>query len=204
MMCALPVHLTRSPHAPPARCLQYTFTVTPLSGGANLTFTSATADVNMTGLAPATQYLVVVVGAISGGGTTPPSNTLSFVTPAAGAPTLDASPVSPYQGSVVVAPPAGGPWDSYSLVLCPVGGPAADCVQATCPAGPTPSTCPVSGLTPETSYVTTVGERGREGSGRLRDARMGTARVPGTRAALAGIMWWMGDVSWPQMLFGWP
>ncbi|KAL4448135.1 hypothetical protein ABPG75_005354 [Micractinium tetrahymenae] len=142
---------------PPAVTItQYTFTVVALNGGANLTFTSATPDVDFTGLAPATQYEVSVVGTKSTGGPTSRSNTLTFVTPAAGAPRVDASPVSPTQGSVVVTPPAGGPWSTYELVLCPVGGPAAACVQATCPAGPTPSTCPISGLTPETSYVTTV------------------------------------------------
>lgn len=152
-----PVYLLTLHKPHPALCpLQYTFTVIPLNGDANLTFTSADPIVSFTGLAPATQYEVVVVGALSTGGSTPPSNTLTFVTPAAGAPAVDASPVSPTQGSVVVTPPAGGPWDTYHLVLCPVGGPAAACVLATCPAGPTPSTCPVGGLTPETSYVATV------------------------------------------------
>lgn len=35
-------------------------------------------------LYPLLQYKVVVVGTKQGGGTTPPSNTLNFVTPAAG------------------------------------------------------------------------------------------------------------------------
>lgn len=62
----------------------YTFTVTPLDGGDPLTFNSTTRDVDFTGLTPATQYEVVVVGTKPDGTTTPPSNTLAFVTPAAG------------------------------------------------------------------------------------------------------------------------
>ena len=63
---------------------KYTFTVTPLDGGAPLTFNTTTPDAVFTGLKPASQYKVSVVGTKSDGTATPPSNTLTFVTPAAG------------------------------------------------------------------------------------------------------------------------
>jgi len=66
---------------------------------------------------------------------------------------VDGEATSPTTANVVVTPPTGGPWEKYEVKLCPVGGPASGCVTVTCT---TPSSCPVTGLTPETSYVTTA------------------------------------------------
>ena len=101
---------------------QYTFTATPLDGGAPAVVTSSTPEVTFTGLTPATQvrsacvtvdlavcilnkvhcaaqcsqlkaprvscfalqYEVTVVGTLPDGSNSPVSNTLDFVTPAAG------------------------------------------------------------------------------------------------------------------------
>ena len=87
---AAAAHQLAPPTALPSRALpcpplQYTFTVTPLNGGPALVFNSTTpTNVNFTGLTPATQYEVSVVGTRPNGSITPPSNTLNFVTPAAG------------------------------------------------------------------------------------------------------------------------
>jgi hypothetical protein len=57
--------------------------------------------------------------------------------------------LSPTTAATVIRPPIGGPWESYRLTLCPVGGPSGGCVVITCPT----TSCPVSGLKAETSYV---------------------------------------------------
>ena len=54
---------------------------------------------------------------------------------------------------MVVTPPAlGGPWVAYNLTLCPMGNGA--CVKTSCS---TPASCPVTGLTPNTTYYAVVG-----------------------------------------------
>jgi len=66
---------------------------------------------------------------------------------------VDGEATSPTTANVVVTPPAGGPWEKYELTLCPVGGPLSGCKTLNCT---TPSSCPVTGLTPDTSYLTTA------------------------------------------------
>ena len=68
-------------------------------------------------------------------------------------PAVDAEPTGPTSGEVSITPPAGGPYPYYEVTLCPVGGPASECVTTRCT---TPAACPVSGLTPETTYVATA------------------------------------------------
>jgi hypothetical protein len=64
-------------------------------------------------------------------------------------PTVAGRALTPTTANIVIRPPIGGPWDSYRLTLCPVGGPSGGCVLVTCPI----TSCPVSGLKAETSYV---------------------------------------------------
>lgn len=71
--------------APPgAAFTQYTFTARPLGGGALVVVISPTPAVVFTGLLPATQYEVSMVGTLPDGSTVPAPNTISFVTPADG------------------------------------------------------------------------------------------------------------------------
>ena len=58
----------------------YVFTATPLGGGSAVAVTSATPSATFNGLLPGTQYSVGVV-AKGSGGSSPPSNKLSLVTP---------------------------------------------------------------------------------------------------------------------------
>ena len=69
------------------------------------------------------------------------------------APAINAEPTGPTSAEVSVTPPPGGPWSSYDVTLCPIGGPASECVTTKCT---TPASCPVTGLNPDTSYVTTA------------------------------------------------
>lgn len=71
--------------APPgAAFTQYTFAARPLAGGAVVVIISATPSVVFTGLLPATQYEVSLVGTLPDGSSVPAPNTISFVTPADG------------------------------------------------------------------------------------------------------------------------
>lgn len=133
--------------------MQYTFTATPANGGTPVVVTSSTPDASFTGLKPSTQYTVKVTATRGDGSTTPASNTLTFVTPAAAGPAVEATPDTPTTADVLVTPPTGGPWDHYDLTLCPIGG--GTCVTSTCNTA-APTACPVTGLEPETTYVTTV------------------------------------------------
>ena len=58
----------------------YTFTATPVGGGAPVTVTSTTSNADFTGLKPGTQYIVDVV-ATGPKGDSPTSNTLELITP---------------------------------------------------------------------------------------------------------------------------
>jgi len=69
--------------------------------------------------------------------------------PSCRSPGVVGTALSPTTANVVIRPPSGGPWESYELTLCPVGGPATRCIAVTCPT----TSCPVTGLTPGTSYV---------------------------------------------------
>jgi len=69
---------------------------------------------------------------------------------------LDATPKSTTTADIAITPPPGGPWQSYDLTVCPIGGPQSGCKTQTCPAGTTTTTCLVTGLTPETTYVATA------------------------------------------------
>ena len=64
-------------------------------------------------------------------------------------PGVSGTALSPTTANIVIRPPSGGPWDNYQLTLCPVGGPATRCIVVTCRT----TACPVTGLTPGTSYV---------------------------------------------------
>ena len=79
----LPAHLCCLPAYSAIRCrLQYTFTATPLNGGAPVVVTSPTPEASFTGLESGTQYEVSVTATLPNGSATPISNMLSFVTPA--------------------------------------------------------------------------------------------------------------------------
>lgn len=134
---------------------RYVFTARPLSGGP-----SATSDVagpllgKFTGLTPATQYEVKVVG-YKNGVASPASNILFFVTPADNAPANTGQPTSPNQAIITVVPPSipppnGGTWTSFIIKICPIRGPAASCFKQTC----TSIKCTVKGLSPLTTYNT--------------------------------------------------
>lgn len=75
-----------------------------------------------------------------------------FPLPCCSAPTITAQLTGSTTAGVAITPPAGGPWSEYAVTLCPIGGGSA-CITTKCT---TPSSCPVGGLTPETTYVTTV------------------------------------------------
>lgn len=68
-------------------------------------------------------------------------------------PAVDATPTSPTSATVAITPPpaADGPWPSYKVTACPVGGGA--CITTTCT---TPASCPLTGLTPGTTYAVTA------------------------------------------------
>ena len=95
-------------------------------------------------------------GLVHDGGTTKcgkaPSVASSLIhqmSPVRSSPGVLGTALSPTTATVVIKPPSGGPWESYELTLCPVGGPATRCIVVTCPT----TSCPVTGLTPGTSYV---------------------------------------------------
>ena len=69
-------------------------------------------------------------------------------------PAVNAEPTSSTAANVTVTPPPAGPWAKYDVTVCPVAGPASECINVTCT---NPTNCPVSGLDPGTTYVTTVG-----------------------------------------------
>ena len=135
----------------------YTVTLSPVGGGSPITVTCINPDdCPITGLAPDTTYTVSAVGNLPGGGTTPASGTASLTTPDSGSdsptasPTItDTSATSPTSGTVVIAPPAVGPLPTnYTVTLTPVDGGSPITVVCT-----TPSSCPVSGLAPDTTYI---------------------------------------------------
>ena len=135
----------------------YTVTLTPVGGGSPISVTCINPDdCPITGLAPDTTYTVSAVGNLPGGGTTPASGTASLTTPDSGSdsptasPTItDTSATSPTSGTVVIAPPAVGPLPTnYTVTLTPIDGGSPITVVCT-----TPSRCPVSGLTPDTTYM---------------------------------------------------
>ncbi|PRW20326.1 heat shock 90C isoform B [Chlorella sorokiniana] len=121
--------------APPgsASISKYVFTADPPSGAPNATSTvTDPLKGSFSGLRPATQYDVTVVG-LNGATPTRPSNTLSFVTPAANAPLNTGTPRSPTQVLVKVVPPTippinGGSWVTFAVTLCPIAGPQSACV----------------------------------------------------------------------------
>ena len=67
------------------------------------------------------------------------------------APSLTVDPTTPTTALAKITPPAGGPWSRYNITSCPVAG--GQCVTTMCT---TPSNRPITGLTPDTTYVTTV------------------------------------------------
>ena len=134
----------------------YTVTLTPVGGGSPITVTCTNpVDCPITGLTPDTTYTASAVGNLPGGGTTPASGTSSLKTPTDGSPgpdspaITDTSASSPTAGTVVIAPPPTGPQPpNYTVTLTPVDGGAP--ITVTCS---TPSNCPVTGLSPDTTYL---------------------------------------------------
>ena len=138
----------------------YTVTLTPAGGGSPIKVTCANPDdCPVTGLTPDTTYTVVAVGNLPGGGTTPASGTGSIITPTSGANGTDPSPritdtaaTSPFAGTVSIAAPASGPQPTnYTVTLTPIDGGAP--ITVTCS---TPASCPVTGLTPDTTYLVSL------------------------------------------------
>lgn len=134
--------------------MQYVFTAHPLNGGAVQLFTVLKPRVALTGLAPATQYEISVVG-LRGGVRSPASNTGSFVTPALGGPVIVCQSLTTTTADVTIMPPPGHsrPWPSYSVVLLPLSGAPPLGISVACA---TPRRCSVSGLQPQTTYIATA------------------------------------------------
>ena len=135
----------------------YTVTLTPVGGGSPIKVTCTNPNkCPVTGLTPDTTYTATAVGNLPGGGTTAASGTGSLVTPTDGSGGSDVSPkitdtkaTSPFAGTVSIAPPPSGPQPTnYTVTLTPIDGGAA--VVVTCS---TPSSCPVTGLDPGTTYL---------------------------------------------------
>ena len=157
--------VTIDPPNTPVQPTSYTVTVTPEGGGSPIKVTCANPrDCPIPGLTPDTAYTVSAVGNLPGGGTTPASGTASLTTPTSGAGGTPASPkitdtnaTSPFSGTVSIAPPATGPQPTnYTVTLTPVDGGSPITVVCS-----TPSSCPVSGLSPDTTYLVSL----RAGSG---------------------------------------
>ena len=155
--------VTIDPPNTPVQPTSYTVTVTPVGGGSPITVTCTNPkDCPIPGLAPDTAYTVSAVGNLPGGGTTPASGTASLTTPTSGAAGTPASPkitdtnsTSPFSGTVSIAPPATGPQPTnYTVTLTPVGG--GPPITVVCS---TPSSCPVSGLSPDTTYLVSLRAR---------------------------------------------
>ena len=134
----------------------YTVTLTPDGGVSPITLICANPDdCPITGLTHDTTYIVSAVGNLPGGGTTPASGTTSITTPDNGShgpasPAItDTSATSPTSGKVVIAPPSAGPLPTnYTVTLTPVDGGSS--ITAACT---TPTSCPISGLMPDTTYM---------------------------------------------------
>lgn len=76
------------------------------------------------------------------------------MTAAANAPANEGVPTSPTKANIQLRPPnspapSGSPWTSYQVTVCPVQGPSTKCVRKICTASP----CPISGLSPATTYI---------------------------------------------------
>ena len=132
----------------------YTVTLAPVGGGSPIKVTCANPDnCPITGLAPDTTYTVTAVGNLPGGGTTAASGTASLTTPTSSGPASPAitsiNATSPFAGTVSILPPPTGPQPTnYTVTLTPVDG--GDPITITCT---TPSSCPVTGLSPDTTYL---------------------------------------------------
>jgi len=158
----------------------YTVTLTPVGGGSPITVTCVNPDdCPITGLTPDTTYTASAVGNLPGGGTTPASGTASITTPDDGSDTPTASPAitdtsasTPTSGTVVIAPPSTGPQPTnYTVTLTPVDGGSP--ITVVCAPGSSsgrrrlqqpsvgsapsvtsaPLSCPVPGLSPDTTYI---------------------------------------------------
>ena len=149
--------VTIDPPNTPVQPTSYTVTLVPVGGGTPITVTCANPnDCPVTGLTPDTTYAVTAVGNLPGGGTTPASGVASLTTPTSGAngtpaaPTItDTNATSPFTGTVSIAPPATGPQPTnYTVTLTPVDGGSPITVICS-----TPSSCPVTGLDPGTTYL---------------------------------------------------
>ena len=137
--------------APPSVQFQkYIFTARPLNGGQPKVVEAAGPQAAFVQLTPATQYEVTVVG-VANGAKSPTSNSVRFVTPAAGTPANAAKSLTSNVAEVVITPPLiGGPWTSFEVTVCPIGGPQVLCIKTTCTS---PTKCKLSGLRAMTTYV---------------------------------------------------
>ena len=146
--------VTIDPPNTPVQPTSYTVTLTPVGGGSPVRVTCANPDdCPVTGLAPDTTYAVVAVGNLPGGGTTPASGTGSLTTPTSAGPAspsiTDTNGTSPFTGTVSIAPPpTGAQPTNYTVTLTPIDG--GEPITVTCS---TPTSCPVTGLLPDTTYL---------------------------------------------------
>ena len=119
----------------------------------------ATTTCPIPNLTPATTYTVECDAEKDNGDKNPVSTPDELTTPAEGAPSLIADPVSPVEGVAHVTPPnIGGPWATYDIKVCKVVGGVVDdasCRQLSCPANADPAAvtdCPIPGCEAETVY----------------------------------------------------
>ena len=136
--------------------VSYTVTLTPTNGGSPITVTSPTIVADFAGLTPNTTYTATATARLPDNTVVPVEGARTVSTPGASAPSLStATPTGPTTGSVTIEPPVGGPIPtSYTVTLVPEGGGSP--ITASCS---NPKDCPVTGLTPGTTYkVTAVGK----------------------------------------------
>ena len=134
----------------------YTVTLTPVGGGTPITVTSPTPVVDFSGLAPGTTYTVTAVATLPDGSTEPVIGAPTISTPSSyNVPALTtATATGPTTAQVTIDPPNTPVQPtSYTVTVTPEGGGSP--IKVTCA---NPDDCPVTGLTPDTTYtVTAVG-----------------------------------------------
>lgn len=139
----------------------YTFTATPVGGGAPVTVTCLTMkNCPMPGLTPGAVYDVTVAATTAAGTTTPPSAPMQMAMPPPPAPALvSADATGPTQGFATAnAPTSGGPWSNYTFTAIPVGGGAPVVVTSATPYAT------FNSLQPRTQYTVSVVANGLKGA----------------------------------------
>ena len=134
----------------------YTVTLTPVGGGSPITVTTTSLTADFAGLTPNTTYIATATATMPDGSVQPVVGTPTVSTPASyNVPALTtATPTGPTSGQVTIDPPNTPVQPtSYTVTLVPQGGGSP--IKVTCA---NPDDCPVTGLTPDTTYtVTAVG-----------------------------------------------